>query len=244
MKIISASRREDMPRFHFKELLDKYIKYENEARHFWVFWTKNPENLVRSGFDFQRAFLQVTITGLGSSNLEPNVPAPKEIISVLERIIDKGFSPAHINWRLDPLIPGYNVKGDLIKSLAGQISSLGITRCTTSFITWYGHVKERWPEGAETQRTVMQQRNIASTVAQILKQYGITLYGCAQPALKGIVTPAKCIDAELYQNLTGIDFENRKDLSQRKACGCTVSQDIGKYRTCPHKCLYCYNKQT
>ncbi len=244
MKIISASRREDYPRFRFQELREKYAKYESEARHFWTFWTKNPENLIHSCFCFERAFLQVTITGLGGSSLEPNVPEPKEIISILGRLIDNGFNPAHIQWRLDPLIPGYNDKPDLIKSLASQIGALCITRCTTSFVTWYGHVKERWPEGATTQRTTEQQRNITSTVKKILEEYGITIYGCAQPALQGIVKPAKCIDAELYQALTGIDFDNTKDPSQRKACGCTRSIDIGRYRSCPHKCLYCYNKQT
>jgi len=31
-----------------------------------------------------------------------------------------------------------------------------------------------------------------------------------------------------------------KDGSQREACGCIASKDIGRYGTCPHHCAYCY----
>jgi hypothetical protein len=39
------------------------------------------------------------------------------------------------------------------------------------------------------------------------------------------IQPGKCVD---------------KDPSQRKACGCVVSKDIGMYDTCLFGCQYCY----
>lgn len=33
---------------------------------------------------------------------------------------------------------------------------------------------------------------------------------------------------------------HREDKSQRMACGCIASRDIGEYGTCRHGCLYCY----
>ena len=31
-----------------------------------------------------------------------------------------------------------------------------------------------------------------------------------------------------------------KDKGQREACGCTAAKDIGEYKTCLHRCQYCY----
>lgn len=241
MIIFSASRREDMPTFHFDELMEKYHRYPEES--FWVLWTKNPKNLINSGMDFRRVALQLTITGLGGSVLEPNVPQAEEVWKCAEQLISKGFNPSLINWRMDPLIPGYHTP-EIVRSLARRAASLGIDRCTTSFITWYGHVKQRWPEGIKTQRDTTEQRRIAQTVKNVLNEFGIKLYGCTQPHLADIIQPSKCIDGDYYASVTGFDFDTEKDPSQRKACGCTKSIDIGRYRNCPHGCLYCYNKHS
>ena len=58
MKIISASRREDMPAFDMRRLLEKYEEYGPDI--FWVLWTKNPRNILLncSALDFKRTALQ------------------------------------------------------------------------------------------------------------------------------------------------------------------------------------------
>ena len=54
------------------------------------------------------------------------------------------------------------------------------------------------------------------------------------------IRPAACIDGALVARLTGREVTARPDRSQRPACGCLESVDIGAYDTCPNGCLYCY----
>ena len=237
MKIISASRRCDMVAFQKDYLKKKYRDMGDDA--FWVFWTKNPKNLIDFDLDYTRSALQLTVTGLGGTDLERGVPEPAVVMAEVEKLVSKGFNPDLINWRFDPIIPGYSrIKTATV--LADQFAAMGVTRCMTSFITWYGPVKTRWPEGEKTQVSRQREKAIIQELHNMLQSKGIVLYGCAQPHLTGLIQPSKCIDGEHYGNVTGRSFNNGKDFSQRQACGCTVSVDIGKYTPCGHKCLYCY----
>lgn len=237
MKIISASRRQDMVAFN-KDYLKKKFR-EMGPDHFWVFWTKNPANLLEMDLDFSRCALQLTVTGLGGTALEPGVPGYASVLKSVEQLVGEGFDPRLINWRYDPIIPGHS-SPRTAACLASFFSAMNVTRCMASFVTWYGHVKEHWPEGFSTQVSTQREREIVRRLKDIFSDYGITLYGCAQPHLAGVVKPARCVDGEYYSTVTGFNFNPEKDANQRKTCGCTMSIDIGRYNPCPHKCVYCY----
>ena len=66
-----------------------------------------------------------------------------------------------------------------------------------------------------------------------LEEYGIEHNRCIDPLLISRLSPN---DVELQNYL----FNTKRDLGQRKSCGCIISKDIGQYNTCPHLCKYCY----
>ena len=67
-------------------------------------------------------------------------------------------------------------------------------------------------------------------------------YTCAEKGdyTKLGISPGKCIDPNIIENLWKIHRPWKKDPNQRKFCGCAISKDIGISDTCPHACTYCY----
>ncbi len=54
------------------------------------------------------------------------------------------------------------------------------------------------------------------------------------------IRPGKCIDDAYIAQVFGTRVSDKKDPSQREACGCVTSKDIGAYDTCLFGCQYCY----
>jgi len=238
VNIISASRREDMPAFRMDKIVEKMAERPDD---FFVLWTKNPHNIVKTKVDLSRVALQLTVTGLGGSDLEPGVPAPDGVWSGVKELVRQGLNPNLINWRMDPILPSRHCSAH-VESLSSAAADLGISRCMISFITFYDAIKARWPEWEQYQADKPRQVQIVQKMQSIVKPKGIDLFGCVQPHLSPWLLKAHCIDGAHYSKITGFDFSTDKDAYQRKSCGCTQSVDIGKYRPCPHKCVYCYAK--
>jgi hypothetical protein len=79
-------------------------------------------------------------------------------------------------------------------------------------------------------------------MASAARDNGMDLLSCSQErdlTACGI-SPGKCIDDRLIGKVLGKEVNPAKDSSQRKACGCVKSKDIGMYDTCLYGCAYCY----
>jgi hypothetical protein len=85
-----------------------------------------------------------------------------------------------------------------------------------------------------------QQLELLERFAAIAATAGLEIQSCAEAALPADVSPGKCIDEGLLNELFGLNLSYRKDPAHRKLCLCQKSVDIGSYGTCRHGCLYCY----
>ena len=81
-------------------------------------------------------------------------------------------------------------------------------------------------------------RHLAATAAEnqmdivsCAEEIDLTSYG---------IRPGSCIDHELIKQALGREVSAAKDPSQRRACGCVLSRDIGMYDSCLFGCQYCY----
>ncbi len=81
-----------------------------------------------------------------------------------------------------------------------------------------------------------------NSLARIANENKMEIVSCAEePGLtKYNIRPGKCIDDDYIERIFGTNVSHKKDPSQRKACGCVVSKDIGVYNTCLSGCQYCY----
>ncbi|HEC40909.1 hypothetical protein LCGC14_1695540 [marine sediment metagenome] len=90
-----------------------------------------------------------------------------------------------------------------------------------------------------------EKKEIIEGIMRKYDKHGIVLKNCSQKILQAIrgVEKSSCIDANKIEKIIGELLSKTKDQSQRKACGCHKSRDIGQYGGIfkrIHNCDYCY----
>lgn len=269
MKIISASRRTDIPAFYgdwfMKSLANGFAGYVNPFNakknivslkkndvSSIILWSKNFSPFINNALLLQKEgyslFFNYTITGLPRI-FEPGVPDENESLESIKYLSTR-FSPEHFNWRYDPILISdvtgidYHVnKFDfLCRSLSGYIK-----KCYISFPTTYRKVDRRFKyftdrTGISLINLDTQDRiNLAIKLCSIAENYGITIFSCCGDYLnREKIKKGHCIDGEILSLISGKNLSKLKIKPTRKECGCTESTDIGIYDSCPHGCIYCY----
>ena len=235
-KIISASRRTDIPAFYgdwfMNRLKEGFAGYVNP---FWgqkytvsltldnvacfVFWSKNfipfvdkLKTIDKIGYKF---YFNYTINGFPYI-FERNVLKKDLLIDNLKKLSDM-YSPEYINWRYDPIIisdiTNYDFNLKNFDYIASKIEKY-VERCFFSFVFLYGKVKKNFIDIQKESRIKIYNPDndlkikLANKLADIANQYGIKMYSCCGDYLLGPkIEKAHCIDAKLIKNL----FYNNKD---------------------------------
>jgi len=267
-RIISASRRTDIPAFYGDWFMERIragfagVVHPFGGRRFivslkpedvvcFVFWSKdfgpfieNLKILDSLGYTF---YFNYTVTGLPGV-FENNVDK-RAAINNLKRLSDM-YSPKHINWRFDPIflssICDRSFHLSAFQKLASELEGF-VERCIISFVTEYKKVIRNFQELEKTTDVrIIDCRedarvNLANDLATIAEHHGIRMFSCCGEYLTGErIGKAHCVDGRLIEELFSPEGFFYDTKPTRKECGCTQSTDIGAYDTCPHGCVYCY----
>ena len=213
---------------------------------------RNAQGLADLLSAYDQLYLHFTITGLGGTEVEPGVPDHRAALAELPALASLTGDPRRISVRFDPILfweEGGERRSNigLFPEVTEAAVAVGIGDVRVSFAQWYGKAVRR----AALRRfdfyapSEAEQRSRALELAAIAAARGLVLHACSQPALVGVpgMRPSACIDGALLGSLhpRREAAAGRKDKSQREACLCTESIDIGSYaQACPHGCVYCY----
>lgn len=250
--ILSASRREELL-YHPKRFLNSLAKFPPEQVHSIVMWTKTPhlllknQELMKKLSEYDQIIMHVTITGLGASFLEPNIPHSQEIIDLLPKLIDFVKSPKRINVRFDPILNLIHKDGrvlsnfSLFPDIAEQCKEQEVREFTISWITAYKKVERRLSalgftkfEADDTLKTKQ-----AKQLHKWANMLNVNIKGCCtQPFFPTYGCINGKLLSELHPRKENCTLE--KPLGQRRLCHCTKSMDIGWYYSCHNGCTYCY----
>ena len=263
--IVSASRRTDIPRFHFDWLLRRFeegyalvrnpmartqvsrVDLSRDAVDCIAFWTKDPSILLARKDELERVapapyFVQFTLNAYGA-DVEAGLPRKAQLIETFRALSD-AIGPERVVWRYSPILLGgaYDRAHHLhwFETFAARLS--GSTRvCRISFLDLYPKIAGRMAALGFSGVPDEEKAALALRLAELGAAHGIDVGGCGDGALDDAgLARAGCIDAALVERIAGVRARRAPGGGKRGACRCAPSVDIGTYDTCANGCVYCY----
>ena len=206
--------------------------------------------------------IHATVTGLGGTRWEPNVPNYKKVLEFLEKQIRYGFPKERLVIRCDPIfIPFMAPETQSLfdyKSIISEILNFAIDndlRYRISFFDYYPHIRERvkdLPQSAAITKLNQMQPELHADILlrqnflAMLKDYIATrgakteIEICGEPGL-----PCTGCLSKKDLDIFGIELDKDPETGmQRPACACLgIKRELlDNKHLCAHGCLYCYWK--
>ncbi|MBI2944608.1 MAG: DUF1848 family protein [Candidatus Wallbacteria bacterium] len=271
---VSASRRTDIPALFgawFAHRLDagfaEYIPAGPPRRvrrsllpadvtHF-DFWTKWPrpffpvlEKVLAAGYP---VVWNVTISGLGGTEVEPNVPTADRAVRALLELCRR-LPPGAVLWRYDPVfLSSRHGLGEHLSTFTRLVERLAghVDRVAVNFVSPYARrvlpdLRAYQAEFSDpmTETTLGQRLDLIARLRAVAEPAGIPFTLCCLPdeaAASGC--PATGCNAwswivRVYPQLAAHRW--LKTRPGRSGCECSEEVDIGVYDTCILGCRYSY----
>lgn len=220
-----------------------------------VFWTRNPKPLLphlnelrERGFGY---YVQYTLMN-NPVEIDPHAPSLEASLATFQELAER-TSPDHVIWRYDPIVFSPTTSSLFHENAYRQIAAAlhGYTRRSViSIVDMYRKTQSRLKalanQGLEIADAATQPvagfEKLMRTLVSIADEYEMKIVSCAEEIdLQPYgICPGKCIDDDYIQRVLHYDVTHQKDKSQRPACGCVASRDIGMYDSCLYGCQYCY----
>lgn len=220
----------------------------------WTRWpspfTQALDELLRRRFP---VLVNLTITGLGGSPVEPTSPPMERALTAAHALLDR-LPPGAVQWRYDPafLSKRYDhaFHAERFARLADSLAPK-VDRVAISFVQRYGRRVApdlrrycREQDDALVPSDDPGSVELALELQRLARERELELVVCADERLQRALTarPAGCDQhawaARVYPALAAIRAPRRRPT--RPGCACCAEVDIGAYDTCTLGCRYSY----
>lgn len=268
--IISASRRTDIPAFYAKWFMNRIrdgyctvpnpfnpkqvsrISLKPEDVDVIVFWTRHARPLLPflkelNDRGYRYYFLYTLMDN--PRVLDPKTPSHKRSLNTFRELSHR-IGRDKVIWRYDPMVFSTITTSNFHKETYQRIAEAlkdHTSRSVISIVDIYRKASKRLRQLEKqgvyiTEPTQENLGHLMKSLSVSANANGMEIQTCAEKPdlILHDVPPGKCIDDRLIRKVFGLDVTQKKDPSQRAACGCVVSRDIGMYDTCLFGCAYCY----
>jgi len=236
-EIISASRSTDIPAFYTDWLVNRlnagYVKWTNpfnqqaqyvsfDRARVFVFWSKNPEPLLRRLDEIDRRglayYFQFTVNDYEREKLEPAVPPLSRRFATFRELSER-IGRERAIWRFDPLILAHDLT---VVEVLNRIRRVGDTlaRYTNRLVFSFADIDPYRKVQSTLERAGLRFRNFTSDetaqaaegIASLCRDWGIQAFTCAERVdlERYGIGHNKCIDDDLILKITS----NAPDLRQ------------------------------
>ena len=260
--IISASRRTDIPAFYAEWFMNRiragycavpnpfnrnqvsHVSLKPEDVDVIVFWTRNARPLLPHLAELDergyRYYFQYTVMD-NPRVIDPKSPPLEASLKTFRELADR-IGPEKVIWRYDPIVFSNMTGPEFHQATYRRIAQAlrGYTyRSVISIVDVYRKAQKRLRELAKQGVELLNCEgeafdDLMHALVHTANENGLEIVSCAEEIdlLPYGVRPGKCVDDEYIAKTFEINVTSKKDPSQREACGCVVSKDIGMYDSC------------